>query len=88
MERLTARNENGETYYPHYYAADGCGGFRMGCDECPYNDNICERLAAYEDTDLTPDQIRQMDQLYREKCTATTRAGRMRWSLSREQSRR
>ena len=109
MERLTARNKNGEAYYPECYRKDGCDGFGGDCSNCKFNDGVCEMLAAYEDIGLTPDQIRQMDQLYREKCeelakveaaiaeaakkqqstwTATTRAGRMRWSLSREQSRR
>ena len=27
-----------------------------------------DRLAAYEDTGLTPDQIREIDELYTEKC--------------------
>lgn len=29
---------------------------------------VCEKLAGYEDTDLTPDQIREIDRLYSEKC--------------------
>ena len=70
MERLTARNENGEAYYPQCYRKDGCDGFGGDCSNCKFSDRVCETLAAYEDTDLTPDQIRQMDQLYREKCEA------------------
>jgi hypothetical protein len=30
--------------------------------------DFVDRLAAYEDTDLTPEQIKEMDRLYREKC--------------------
>lgn len=37
------------------------------------HEKCCRRLAAYEDTDLTPDQIRQIDQLYREKCEELAR---------------
>ncbi len=29
---------------------------------------ILDRLGEYEDTGLTPEQIREMDKLYREKC--------------------
>ena len=36
--------------------------------KCKFSNRTCETLAAYEDIGLTPDQIRQMDQLYREKC--------------------
>ena len=68
MERLTAWNKNGEAYYPECYRKDGCDGFGGNCDNCKFSYGVCETLAAYEDTCLTPDQIRQMDQLYREKC--------------------
>ena len=102
MERLTARNKNGEAYYPQCYCKDGCDGFGGDCSNCKFNDGVCEMLAAYEDTCLTPDQLRQIRIWYEELATelarmrystystwtATTRAGRMRWSLSREQSRR
>lgn len=68
MERLTARNKNGEAYYPKCYRKDGRDGFGGDCINCKFSDRACETLAAYEDLGLTPDQIRQMDQLYREKC--------------------
>ena len=32
------------------------------------HEKCCRRLAAYEDIGLTPEQLRQIDQLYREKC--------------------
>ena len=86
MERLTARNKNGEAYYPECYRKDGCDGFGGNCDNCKFSYGVCETLAAYEDTCLTPDQLRQIDQLYRRRMrystystwTTTTRAGRMR----------
>lgn len=37
------------------------------------HEKCCRRLAAYEDIGLTPDQLRQMDQLYREKCEELAR---------------
>lgn len=70
MERLTAREESGSAYYPHCFREDTCGGGR--CAEhrgiCEFSEKVCETLAAYEDTNLTPEQIVVMDKLYREKC--------------------
>ena len=73
MERLTARNENGEAYYPQCYRKDGCDGFGGDCDNCKFSYGVCETLAAYEDIGLTPEQLRQIDQLYREKCEELAR---------------
>ena len=33
MERLTARNKNGEAYYPECYRKDGCDGFGGDCSK-------------------------------------------------------
>lgn len=45
--------------------SDGnCDGI---CDECPVQECF-EKLAEYEDTGLAPEQIREMDRLYRAKC--------------------
>ena len=64
MERLTARNERfpDETYYPYCFREDTCGGEGMSdkCDICEFPIKICKRLAAYEDTGLTPEQIREL----------------------------
>ena len=64
MERLTARNERfpDETYYPYCFREDACGGEGMSdkCDICEFPIKICKRLAAYEDTGLTPEQIREL----------------------------
>ena len=58
MERLTKR-ENGHAHYPRCFE-EPCGG--MGCriKDCLFNAEICERLAAYEDTELTPGEIKSM----------------------------
>ena len=55
MERLTKR-ENGHAHYPRCFE-EPCGG--MGCrtEDCEFKIEICERLAAYEDTGLTPEEI-------------------------------
>jgi hypothetical protein len=70
MERLTAREETGNAYYPHCFREDTCGG--AGCAEkdgsCEFSEKVCEKLAAYEDTNLTPEQVMELDRLYRAKC--------------------
>lgn len=38
-----------------------------GCTECPVQ-KVFERLAEYEDSGLTPDQIKELDKQYTEKC--------------------
>ena len=58
MERLTKR-ENGHAHYPKCFE-EPCGG--MGCrtEDCEFKVEICERLAAYEDTGLTPEEINDL----------------------------
>lgn len=58
MERLTKR-ENGHAHYPRCFE-EPCGG--MGCrdEDCKFKVEICERLAAYEDTGLTPQEVISM----------------------------
>lgn len=60
MERLTKR-ENGHAHYPRCFEKP-CGG--MGCrtEDCEFNVEICERLAAYEDTGLTPGEVKSMQE--------------------------
>lgn len=92
MKRLTARNNLGYAFSPKCLVS--CNGV---CCICEHGSDVCERLAAYEDTGLepkdiptalemckiklgldnlkeyqntglAPDQILQMDKLYRKKC--------------------
>ena len=53
MERLTRRSDTGHAYYPRCFE-EPCN---RRCVDCPFDETICERLAAYEDTDLTPEGI-------------------------------
>ena len=55
MERLT-KWKNGHAYYPRCFENPCYGG---GCitRDCPFETAICERLAAYEDTGLMPDEV-------------------------------
>ena len=69
MNRLTARDERtGNAYYP--LCEDGNCTNRKCCGiNCELIDtDVCETLAAYEETGMTPENIRQMDKLYRQKC--------------------
>ena len=59
MERLTEWNESSykHAYYPRCFKEPCYGG---GCKikDCPFEIAVCERLAAYEDTGLTPEEIK------------------------------
>lgn len=65
-ERLTARDE-GEAYFKKCFE-EPCNGKGQDCCNCNFTEEICERLAAYEDTGLLPEQIREIDIAYRELC--------------------
>lgn len=60
MERLTARDSSGHAYYPKCFEHP-CEGERSCCTytakDCNFEGNVAERLAGYEDTGLTPDEI-------------------------------
>ena len=58
MERLTEKND--ETYfYPHCFEEE-CIGASEPCSKCEFEEKICTRLGEYEDTGLTPEQIREL----------------------------
>lgn len=62
MERLTARcGEN--IYFPKCMEepCNGCGA-SAECDECEFDKNAREKLAEYENTGLTPEEITQLIQ--------------------------
>ena len=59
MERLTKWN-GGQTrhaYYPRCFK-EPCYGSGCKIKDCPFETAVCERLAAYEDTGLTPEEIK------------------------------
>ena len=66
MERLTKREILGNAYFPKCFE-DPCNGCGCQDDDCDMGE-VCEKLASYEDTGLTPEQIREIDRLYSEKC--------------------
>ena len=59
MERLTEWN-GGQTrhaYYPRCFK-EPCYGSGCKIKDCPFKTAVCERLAAYEDIGLTPEEIK------------------------------
>ena len=59
MERLTKR-ENGHAHYPRCFE-EPCCGMGFCTEDCEFNDETCERLAAYEDTGLEPEEVLPKD---------------------------
>ena len=57
MERLTEWNDEQprHAYYPRCFE-EPCYGRGCKIEDCPFETAVCERLAAYEDTGLTPEQ--------------------------------
>lgn len=79
MQRLTVKY--GGVWVPGAMCTFDRDGYPDICDRCPGGNGNCEgdcrecpvqacfdRLAAYEDTGITPEQVREMDRLYTEKC--------------------
>lgn len=54
MERLTEKHYLGTD---HYMKCSGSCNVDMDCIDCPSFDRLVERLAAYEDTGLTPESV-------------------------------
>lgn len=66
MERLTARNESGQAFYKKCFE-NPCDGMGLkDCNTCEHSNAICERLAAYEDLEITPEQVKEIDRCYSE----------------------
>ena len=62
METLTAISENGKAYYPYCFrenTCDGCGSSEK-CDQCELSLKVCDTLAAYENTGITPPEIMEL----------------------------
>lgn len=61
MERLTEKHYLGTD---HYMKCSGNCNVDMDCIDCPSFDCLVERLAAYEDTGWTPEEIEQVINVY------------------------
>ncbi len=59
MERLTEWNKSSykHAYYPRCFK-EPCYGSGCKIKDCPFEIAVCERLAAYEDIGLTPEEIK------------------------------
>lgn len=73
MERMTKR-ENGHVHYPRCFE-EPCGG--MGCrtEDCEVKVEIRERLAAYEDTGLEPEEVSALIKDWSDLCTTIGECG-------------
>lgn len=54
MERLTERHYHADDHY--MVCSENCYS-DMGCIDCPAFDKLIERLAAYEDTGMEPEEV-------------------------------
>ena len=63
MKRLTARDERGNAYYLKCFDEPCNSG---GCTKnmCDFAVEVCDKLAAYEDTGLDPEQLSVIDEEY------------------------
>ena len=60
MERLTKRSATGHAYYPRCFEAP-CDGEGCKIRDCLFDNTICERLAAYEDSGCAPEEVLPKD---------------------------
>lgn len=68
MERLTERNESGQAYYKKCFEEPCNGMGERDCDTCEHSYAACERLAEYEDLEITAEQVKDIDKAYTDLC--------------------
>lgn len=74
MERLTRRSDTGHAYYPRCFE-EPCNGNGCKFKDCLFDERICERLAAYEDTELTPEEVSALVKDWSDLCTIIGECG-------------
>ena len=72
MERLTEKYRGDDRYY--MACSETCGS-DMDCMDCPTHDRLVERLAAYEDTGLTPEEVNTLQKDWSYLCTVVGECG-------------
>lgn len=72
MERLTEKHYLGTD---HYMKCSGSCNVDMDCIDCPSFDCLVERLAAYEDTGLTPEEVSALIKDWSDRCTIVGECG-------------
>ena len=60
MERLTRRSATGHAYYPRCFEAP-CDGDGCKIRDCLFDNTVCDRLAAYEDSECEPEEVLPKD---------------------------
>lgn len=67
MKRLTERNSSGNGYFPECFK-EPCLGLGCKKNDCVFIEQVCDRLADYEDTGLSPEEVTGLcDELKRAK---------------------
>lgn len=72
MERLTEKHYLGTD---HYMKCSCSCNVDMDCIDCPSFDRLVERLAAYEDTGLTPAEVSALVKDWSDRCTIVGECG-------------
>lgn len=72
MERLTEKHYLGTD---HYMKCSGNCNVDMDCIDCPSFDCLVERLAAYEDTGLEPEEVTALQKDWSDLCTIVGECG-------------
>ncbi len=72
MERLTEKHYLGAD---HYMKCSGNCNVDMDCIDCPSFDRLVERLAAYEDTGMTPEEVSALIKDWSDLCTTIGECG-------------
>lgn len=68
MERLTVRNSEGIGVLKQPFQCERCGDLQWSLPDLGEG-SPTDRLAEYEDIGLLPEQIKEIDKLYTEKCS-------------------
>lgn len=76
MERLTEWNgeQTRHAYYPRCFK-EPCYGSGCKIKDCPFEIAVCERLAAYEDTGLEPNEVTALQKDWSDLCTIVGECG-------------
>lgn len=72
MERLTEKHYLGTD---HYMKCSGNCNVDMDCIDCPSFDRLVERIAAYEDTGLEPEEVTALQKDWSDLCTVIGECG-------------
>ena len=74
MQRLTRRSDTGHAYYPRCFE-EPCNGNGCKFKDCLFDERICERLAAYEDSGCAPEEVSALVKDWSDLCTTIGECG-------------